>query len=134
HDLAAVRHISDRIAVMYLGKVVEVASYDELYKNPLHPYTKALMSAVPIPDPEVEATRSRIVLEGDVPSPINPPPGCPFHTRCPVAEARCKVEVPRLSGALKSAAPNRDLELAPDHQVACHLVSTQPPGPAQRAS
>jgi oligopeptide transport system ATP-binding protein len=127
HDLAAVRHISDRIAVMYLGKIVEVATYEELYKSPLHPYTQALMSAVPIPDPEIEATRQRVVLKGDVPSPMNPPSGCPFHTRCPLAEPRCKTEVPRLARALKTAAPNRDRELAHDHQVACHLVPTEPP-------
>ncbi|MCB9536394.1 MAG: ATP-binding cassette domain-containing protein [Myxococcales bacterium] len=119
HDLAAVRHISDRIAVMYLGKVVEVADYASLYAEPLHPYTRALISAVPIPDPEIELTRERIVLEGDVPSPINPPTGCRFHTRCPARREhpeiadRCVNEVPRLQGA--------------DHRVACHLYDIAEP-------
>jgi peptide/nickel transport system ATP-binding protein len=109
HDLAVVRHISDRIGVMYLGTMVEEAGSDELYATPLHPYTIALMSAIPVPDPEVEDRRERILLQGDLPSPANPPAGCRFHTRCPYRQAtRCDDEVPQLR------------ELAPGHRVACH--------------
>jgi peptide/nickel transport system ATP-binding protein len=109
HDLAVVRHISDRIAVMYLGVIVEVSPADELYDDPLHPYTISLLSAVPIPDPEVERRRETILLAGDLPSPANPPPACRFHTRCPyVQPTRCRDEVPPLR------------ELSPGHTVACH--------------
>lgn len=110
HDLSVVRHISNRIGVMYLGTMVELSTSYELNKNPLHPYTKTLISAVPVPDPEKSKTRQRIVLEGDIPSPINPPSGCRFHTRCPYATARCKEEVPEFR------------ELAPNHWAACHVL------------
>ena len=110
HDLSVVRHISNRIVVMYLGKIAEVADRNELYENPLHPYTQALISAVPIPDPAVEAKRKPIILQGEVPSPLNPPAGCVFHPRCTIATDECKQAVPELR------------EISHDHQVACIRV------------
>lgn len=109
HDLSMVRHVSDRILVMYLGEIVEESSANELYEHPMHPYTKALISAIPIPDPKVERARHRIVLEGQVPSPIDPPAGCRFAGRCPRACDRCRTDKPSAR------------EIAPGHRVACHL-------------
>jgi len=110
HDLSMVRHISDRMVVMYLGKIMELADRDEIYKRPLHPYTRALLSAVPIPDPDKAAKRERIILEGDIPSPLNPPKGCNFNTRCPMAREKCFIEEPKV------------VEFEPGHFVACHYA------------
>jgi len=109
HDIAAVRHVSDRVAVMYLGKIVEVASTEDLFNDPRHPYTKALLSAVPVPDPDIERKRERIILKGDLPSPINPPTGCAFHTRCPVVMQECKHSYPV------------DKKVNGTHSVCCHF-------------
>ena len=110
HDLSMVRHICDRVAVMYLGSIVELGDRDEVYDNPYHPYTKALLSAVPIPDPRKDRARKRMILAGDVPSPINPPSGCRFHPRCPIASERCRREVPEWR------------EITPGHWAACHAI------------
>lgn len=115
HDLRAIRHVADRVAVMYLGKIVELGRAKTVYAEPLMPYTKALISAVPIPDPRIEANRKRIILKGDVPSPINPPPGCHFNTRCPYAIAECRQIEPQL------------LEIKPNHFAACIRISPEKP-------
>jgi oligopeptide transport system ATP-binding protein len=110
HDLSMVRHISDRMAVMYLGKIMELADRDEIYQNSLHPYTQALMSAIPVPDPDLAAERQRIILDGDIPNPKNPPTGCNFNTRCPVAKERCFIDDPDYR------------EITKNHWVACHFA------------
>jgi oligopeptide transport system ATP-binding protein len=112
HDLAVVGQMSDRVVVMYLGQVVEMAATAEIFRQPLHPYTQALLSAVPYPDPEIERTHRRIILRGEVPSPVHPPSGCRFHTRCPIASERCRVEVPALR------------RLASGHDAACHYAES----------
>jgi peptide/nickel transport system ATP-binding protein len=116
HDLAVVRHISDRVAVMYLGRIAEVADRDDLYARPLHPYTQALLDAAPIPDPRVERARAPRALKGEIPSPLTPPSGCVFHTRCPLADEECRREVPKVR------------QIGPRHTVACHKVSAASTG------
>jgi oligopeptide/dipeptide ABC transporter ATP-binding protein len=111
HDLSVVRHVSDRIAVMYLGRIVEIAPRDTLFARPRHPYTQALISAIPLPDPKAQRARRRIILSGEIPSPARPPSGCSFHTRCPLATERSRTEIPVLAPATDGS------------QVACHLAT-----------
>jgi oligopeptide transport system ATP-binding protein len=118
HDLSTVEFFCDRVAVMYLGKVVEIGTRAELFENPKHPYTQSLLSAVAVPDPKLQRAKKRVVLEGDIPSPINPPPGCSFHTRCPVAVEQCKTLEPALEPAGR-----------PDHLASCHLVGADGSAP-----
>jgi oligopeptide transport system ATP-binding protein len=115
HDLSVVRHLCNRVAVMYLGRLVELAESDELFSNALHPYTQALLESIPVPDPDIEKRRAHRVMKGEVPSPINPPSGCVFHPRCPLAIQNCQLEVPQLR------------ELRPGHWVACPVVEGPPP-------
>jgi len=122
HDLRAVRHLADRVAVMYLGKIVELAPGKDIYADPLMPYTKALISAVPVPDPVIEAKRERIILKGDVPSPINPPKGCAFHTRCPYAIEECRMIVPQL------------VQIKPSHTAACIRINPEHPNIDENAA
>ena len=119
HDLSVIEHICDRVAIMYLGKVAEVGTKDDIFKNPQHPYTKALLSAIPMVG---KRDRERIILEGDIPSPVNPPAGCRFHTRCPYATERCATEVPEM------------IHLGGEHKVACHLVAVPSEAPSQEAA
>ncbi|MZD06907.1 peptide ABC transporter ATP-binding protein, partial [Streptomyces sp. SID5785] len=122
HDLAAVEYLADRIAVMYLGRIVELAPAVELFADPKHPYTQALLSAAPVPDPQEQRERSRIVLGGDLPSPLDPPPGCHFHTRCPLATERCRTEAPML-------------RVLPDgREVSCHLVADDGTAPDAKST
>ena len=114
HDLAVVRHISTRVAVMYLGRVMEIADRDAIYAEPLHPYTKVLLDAAPVPDPEIEKTRAPRIVNGDLPSPLSPPPGCVFHTRCPIATEECRGIIPE------------PREIRPGHFAACIKVEAQP--------
>jgi peptide/nickel transport system ATP-binding protein len=133
HDLGVVRHVSDRIAVMYLGKIVEIAPGDQLYSNPIHPYTAALLSAIPIPDPKENAAREPLVLEGDVPSPINPPPACRFHTRCPWATAVCgEIEPPLVDYGDHLAACHHPLDVSADQIRSAEIAPESPASAGER--